>query len=51
MEKETRKSTATQKEESVNELLKKYEEQVEDRTVHSYSETFHNDYSDSACCC
>ena len=51
MEKETRKSTATQKEESVNELLQKYEEQAEGRTVHSYSETFHNDYSDSACCC
>ena len=51
MEKETRQHTATEKEESVNELLKKYEDQVEDQSIHSYSETFHNDYSDTGCCC
>ena len=51
MEKETRKNITTGKEESVDELLKKYEEQSSDQSIHGYSETFHNDYSDSACCC
>ena len=51
MEKETRQNIASEQEESVNELLKKYEEQAEDTSVHGYSETFHNDYSDTGCCC
>ena len=50
MEKETRKNPVEQ-EESVDSLLKKYEQQAEDDSIHSYSELLHHDYSDSSCCC
>ena len=51
MEKNTRQSTPTEREASVNDLLKQYEEQTEDSSVFSYSETIHNDYGDTGCCC
>ena len=51
MDKETKKNTPIEKEESYKELLEKYNEQAKEDSVHSYSELFHHDYSDSDCCC
>ena len=39
-------------EKNYEELLKEYNEQSKENELsHAYSEFFHQDYSDSSCCC